>query len=232
MRDPIVLLPPMFCDARAYAQLTTALSPAHTLVQAPITGGDRIEEIASGLLDTLPRRCVLVGQGLGAIVAMELARRAGDRVSGLVLASTTALAETPQGAAHAEPLIIKLKSDQMEAAVDGVWPTGAFAPGPSRGAVIEGVRKMARNLGAQACISQIRANQRRRDYQGVLRQCKAPALVLCGDQEGAHVPRHHQLLADLIPGAQAHVIEGAGALPSLEQPAAFRAAITAWLTPR
>ena len=57
----------------------TALSPDHAVMTAPVSGGERIEEIASGLLDVLPQRFALAGLSMGGIVAMEILRRAADR---------------------------------------------------------------------------------------------------------------------------------------------------------
>ena len=49
MAEPLVLLPGMMCDARVFTPQVRALSPRSTVVLAPITQGERIEEIASGL---------------------------------------------------------------------------------------------------------------------------------------------------------------------------------------
>ncbi|MBC7181465.1 MAG: alpha/beta hydrolase, partial [Roseovarius sp.] len=90
--EPVVFLPGMMCDARLFAPQMTALSPDMAVTVAPITGGDRIEEIASDLLDVLPRRFALAGLSMGGIVAMEILRRAPDRVTRLALMDTNALA--------------------------------------------------------------------------------------------------------------------------------------------
>jgi pimeloyl-ACP methyl ester carboxylesterase len=86
--DPVVFLPGMMCDARLFTQQLTDLSRNTAVTVAPITGGDRVEEIASGLLDVLPRRFALAGLSMGGIVAMENLRRAPDRVSRIALMDT------------------------------------------------------------------------------------------------------------------------------------------------
>jgi pimeloyl-ACP methyl ester carboxylesterase len=57
-----------------------------------------------------------------------------------------------------------------------------------------------------------------------------PALVLCGAADGLTPPRRHDFMAGLIPGAELCVIDGAGHLPVLEQPAETNAALRGWLT--
>ncbi|MDP5347958.1 MAG: alpha/beta hydrolase, partial [Paracoccaceae bacterium] len=85
MPDPLVLLPGMMCDARLFAPQVTDLSRDHAVTIAPITQGERIEEIASGLLDILPAKFALAGLSMGGIVAMELLRRAPERITRIAL---------------------------------------------------------------------------------------------------------------------------------------------------
>jgi len=217
------------CDARVFAPQLNDLSRDMAVTVAPITGGDRIEEIASGLLDVLPRRFALAGLSMGGIVAMEILRRAPDRVTRLALMDTNPLAETPQSAAGYEPLIIKLRAGPLTEAVQMLLRPDVLAPGPGRAAVLALVAEMAQGLGAERIVRQTRALQRRRDYQAELRRCKVPVLVLCGAQDGLTPVRRHTFMADLIPYAELAIIAGAGHLPPLEQPEATTAALRAWL---
>ncbi|MBS4011165.1 MAG: alpha/beta hydrolase, partial [Roseovarius sp.] len=134
--EPVVFLPGMMCDARLFAPQITALSPDMAVTVAPITGGDRIEEIASDLLDVLPRRFALAGLSMGGIVAMEILRRAPDRVTRLALMDTNALAETPQSATAYEPFIIKLRTGAVAAAAQMLLRPEYLASGPRRAEVM------------------------------------------------------------------------------------------------
>ena len=89
--------------------------------------------------------------------------------------------------------------------------------------------QMAADLGAEAVIAQVRALQRRRDYQAVLRRSRVPVTVLCGRHDGLTPVRRHEFLTQLIPGARLSVIEEAGHLPPLEAPAQTIVALEAWL---
>ena len=104
MAEPLVLLPDLMCDARLFGPQIADLSRDMAVMVAPLGGGERVEEVASGLLDVLPRRFALAGLGLGGVVAMELQRRAPDRVARMMLMNTSPLAETPQRAAEFEDL--------------------------------------------------------------------------------------------------------------------------------
>jgi len=228
MQDPLVFLPGMMCDARVFVPQVTAFSPHVGVMVAPVTGGDRIEEIASRLLDGLPRRFALVGLSMGGVVAMEILRRAPDRVSRLALLNSNSLAETPQSAGDYEPMIIKLRSGGLEEAVDMVIPSDSLAPGAGRGDVQALLKDMAIHIGSKNVIRQIRAMQRRRDYQAVLRRCQVPALVMGGVYDRLAPVKRHELLADLIPNARLCVLDGAGHLPVLEQPDEVIAQLFEW----
>lgn len=229
MGEPLVFLPGMMCDARLFGPQLAELSPKFTITVAPITKGQRIEEIASSLLDTLPRKFALAGHSLGGIVAMELLRRAPDRITRIALMATNALAETPQSASDYEPLIMKARSGRLADVVPDLMPPEALAPGPYRAEVMALLLDMAENIGADAIIRQVRSMQRRRDQQAVLRRCKVPALVLCGEHDGLTPVKRHSFMADLIPYADLKVIEGAGHLPTLEQPGETTQALLEWL---
>lgn len=229
MVEPLVLLPGMMCDSRLFAPQIEALSPDMTLTVAPVTGGDRVEEIASKLLDGLPRKFAIAGLSMGGIVAMEILRRAPERVTRIALMDTNSLAETPQSAADYEPFIAKLKAGLLDQAVSNLMRPEYLAPGPQRTAVLHTFAKMAENIGCAAITQQARALQRRRDYQATLRKCTVPALVLCGVHDRLTPVKRHEFMAGLIPYAELALIEDAGHLPTLEAPDAVTAALRAWL---
>lgn len=229
MPDPLVLLPGMMCDARLSAPQIIDLSRDHAVMVAPITQGERIEEIASSLLDVLPAKFALAGLSMGGIVAMELLRRAPERITRLALMDTNPLAETPQTAAAYEPLIIGARAGRLDEVLRGFMKPEYLAPGPQRLAVLNQVIEMGRDLGPEVMVRQVRALQRRRDQQPTLRRCKVPTLILCGAHDTLTPLKRHAFMADLIPYARLEVIEEAGHLPTLEAPEATSAALRVWL---
>ena len=112
--EPLVFLPGMMCDARLFAPQVTALSREMAVTVAPITMGERVEEMASALLGVLPAKFALAGLSMGGIVAMEILRRAPTRVSRLCLIATNPMGETPVRAAEREPQIIAARTGRLE----------------------------------------------------------------------------------------------------------------------
>ncbi len=229
MIEPLVLLPGFMCDARLFHPQIDALSRDRAVMFAPISSGERIEEIASGLLDQLPHRFALAGVGLGGVVALEIVRRAADRVSRLCLISTDAQADTPQMAAAREELIIGAQAGRLEEVMRKVIGSDALAPGPQRIPILNQLFAMAIDLGPDVFVRQMRALQRRPDQQSILCRVKVPGLILGGTHDTLIPARKHEFMAEMIPEAQLKMIERAGHLPTLENPDVLNAALQGWL---
>ncbi|GHG90511.1 alpha/beta fold hydrolase [Pseudodonghicola xiamenensis] len=229
MTEALVLLPGMMCDSRVFTSQINALSRDRAVMVAPITQGERVEEIASALIDVLPQRFALAGLGLGGVVAMEILRRVPDRVRRLCLMATHPLAESPTEAAAREPKIVGARAGRFDEVIAGLIPPDSLAPGAGRITVRAGLRAMAMDLGPEIFVRQSRALQRRRDQQSTLRKYRAPTLILCGGHDGVTPIRRHEVMADLMPAARLEVIESAGHLPPLEAPELTTAALRDWL---
>ncbi|WP_439149417.1 alpha/beta fold hydrolase [Sulfitobacter sp.] len=229
MAEPLVLLPGLMCDARVFWPQIAELSATTAVTIAPVTQGERIEEIASGLLDQLPKRFALAGLGMGGAVALELLRRAPDRIIRIALIDTSPLAETPQAAAARELLIVKARSGRMSDVMQHEVMPHYLPSGPDKGAIMDLVMDMAETLGPEIYVRQARALQRGKDQQAVLRKCKIPALVMCGEFDKINPVKRHSFMAELIPHARLTVINGAGHLPTLERPRQTTAALQDWM---
>lgn len=229
MAEPLVFLPGLMCDARLFGPQIAELSAEMAVMVGPITQGERIEEIASGLLDQMPARFALAGLSMGGIVAMEILRRAPDRVTRIALMDTNPLAETPQVAAAREPQIVAARTGRMLDVMREEMKPNYLAPGPQQQPVLDLVMDMADALGPEVFVRQSRALQRRRDQQSTLRKCKVPALVLCGAHDALCPVKRHESMCELIPYATLRVLEHSGHLPTLEQPAETTRALRDWM---
>ena len=150
----------------------------------------------------------------------------GDRIA---LIATNPLAELPAVAAEREPQIVRVRSGRMLEVMRDEMKPDYLAPGAQRQDVLDLVMDMAETLGPEVFIRQSRALQRRRDQQAILRKCKVPALVLCGAHDALCPVKRHTFMAELIPYAKLTVLEHAGHLPTLEQPAETTAALRDWM---
>lgn len=229
MNEPLVLIPGMMCDARLFADQIFTLGATRPVLVCPPTGGETITDIAKTILDYAPARFALAGLSLGGIIAMELYRKAPERVTRLALMDTNPFAETPQVSAAREPQIIGARAGRLEEVMREEMKPKYLAPGPNRIEILNLVMDMALGQGPEIFVKQSRALQRRMDQQSTLRKIKVPTLVLCGEFDELCPVKRHELMAELIYSAHLKVIKDAGHLPTLEQPVATTEALVEWL---
>lgn len=229
MAEPLLLIPGMMCDARLYSPQIAEFSASRAIHIASVADCETVEAMARSVLDSAPKHFALAGLSMGGIVAMEILRRAPERVTRVALMSTNSQSETPAVAASREPQIVGVLAGRLSEVMLDVMQPDYLATGPKRTEIMALIQDMALNLGEGAFVRQSRALQRRPDQQKTLRKIRMPALVLCGAQDTLTLPRRHQFMSELIPYATLKTIEDAGHLPTLEAPEQTNAALREWL---
>ena len=226
---PLVLLPGMMCDARLFGPQVAVLSGRVPIHLTPITDDDTVEDLAARILKNAPRRFALAGLSMGGIVAMEVFRQAPDRVDRLGLLDTNPRAELEEVRQGREPQIRKVRAGHLREVMRDELKPNYLADGPNKGAVLDLCMEMALDLGADVFERQSRALQRRPDQQETLASVSVPTLILMGKDDRLCPRDRHERMHELIPHSVFRIIEGAGHLPTLEQPQAVNTALLEWL---
>lgn len=219
----------MASDGRIFAPQIAGLSADHSLHIPAITAHDRIEALASDVITHAPQRFALMGQGLGGSIALEVLRKAPERVTRVMLISTDPLSDTPQAAAERDPLIARARAGRLEDVVAAIFPTEALAPSAHRIAISRELHELALDLGVEVFVRQQRALQRRRDHQGTLRRVKVPTAVVAGQHDSLCPLKRQKFMADLMPHAQFFDLPDAGHWPGLEAPETVNKLIKTWM---
>ncbi|MFZ7091294.1 alpha/beta fold hydrolase [Primorskyibacter sp. 2E233] len=226
---PLVLLPGMMCDARLFAPQIAAFSGSRAVHCAPIGAHDTMAALAIEILTNAPPRFALAGLSMGGIVAMEVLRRAPDRVAALALLDTNPKAEPEEIRARRVPQMDKVREGHLAQVMRDEMKPNYLTDGPLRSEILDLCMEMALGLGKEVFLNQSRALANRPDQQDTLRAYSGPALVLCGRDDALCPVARHQLMHDLIAGSTLRLIENAGHLPTLEQPDETNAALATWL---
>ncbi len=215
-----------------------ALRDRHTVVTVDLRGhgesspprtGYTIGAIA-GDLEHLVRalgvpRIALVGWSLGGLVALELARRLGDRASALGLVCTTAGGVTDAKNPLAEPDRVR----EMKAAIAADFRAFVreFAPqlfkdpkSPLLAWVAGQLQKTPPHV-AEATFDGFLAA----DLRAEAKKLAVPTAVLHGTHDALLPLAHGEDLAKRIPGAKLTVFKESGHAPPLEEPEVFNAAL-------
>jgi 3-oxoadipate enol-lactonase len=190
-----------------------------------------VEGLARGLLKLLDQRgfqrVSFCGLSLGGAVGMWLAMYEPERIDRLVLACTSArfgLRENWLARAAT------VREEGVEAVADAVsllW----FTPRTHREqpALVAEFREMmvsADSEGYAGCCEALGDW----DPGDTLAAIGTPTLVLAGSEDPATPPAQGEQIASLIPGARLSVLEGAGHLANVEEPAAFNRLLLDHLT--
>jgi pimeloyl-ACP methyl ester carboxylesterase len=186
------------------------LEPIRAAGLTPITPslygrGASIDGWAAQLLDEVEGPFVAVGASMGGYCALALARRASERVPGLVLVGSRADADTTERRAFRDELIVRLRSEGAPPEHETDVPAEDLAV-------------------AQEAIRD------RPDLTGVASSFGGPLLVCVGDRdEVVPVDVARDLAANALLGSL-EVFDGAGHLLSVDQPERFSAVLAEFLS--
>jgi pimeloyl-ACP methyl ester carboxylesterase len=229
LREPLVLLPGMLGTGDLWVEVAAALAEHTSIRIGRIDLADTVAELAETVLVTAPPTFALAGHSLGGIVALEVLRRAPERVTRVALLNSTA--RPP-----AEPQL------QTWAAYEKRIEAGEFAalarefavanlPTERRGdaELVDRVEAMALAIGAAAFRDQLAAQRSRPDLRPLLPEIAVPALVLSGAEDEISPRAAQDELAAGIPGSEHVTVESAGHLAPLESPDAVAEHLLAWL---
>ena len=200
---------------------------------------DGIEDAAFHLLDVLDglelRAPAVVGLSLGGWLAAELATRSPERVGKLVLVNPLGLhiegAPIGQifGRRPAE-LAADLFADQSHPMAQMMCAMSDKAGDVTRMAELP-IALLLPMWQAMSATAKIGWNPYLHNpkLRSRLRRVSAPTLVVAGAADGLLPRAHPEAYAKDIPGARLEVLEGAGHMVPLEQPAEFAAVVRAFL---
>lgn len=192
---------------------------------------DRCADDVVALLDRLGlERVVLGGSSMGGYVAMALARRAPERLRGLVLVGTKAGADAEAARAGRLAMAEVLDGGDRTPLRETVLPalTGTTSKQERPSAVAE-VAALAEQADVRAAAWAQRAMAARRDCVQVLRGVRVPALVVAGEEDVLSPPAEAQAMADALPHATLFVLPRTGHLLAVETPQALASALEAFL---
>jgi len=179
-------------------------------------------------LDALP--CVLAGLSMGGYIALNFVREFQRDLRGLILLDTRAEADTAQGKENRQKMIDLVRAKGSAAIADQMQPkllspdTVAHRPNQVRA-----LRQMMEAVPAQTIEHALSAMRDRPDMTEVLTSIKTPTLVLVGDADEITPPAVAQSMQKKLPDAEMVVIQGAGHMSPLEQPAQVNRAIRNFL---
>lgn len=188
---------------------------------------DHVMEVAGA------RTFALAGHSMGGRVALEVVRRAPQRVRKLALLDTGYQPRAPGEPGEKEraqrQALLELARTRGMRAMGEQWARGMVHPDRLGSAVFQEILAMIERSTPQRFEGQVRALLERPDATPVLGAIECPTLLLCGRQDGWSPLARHEEMQRAIPGATLAVIEDSGHMSPMEQPQAVSEALAGWL---
>lgn len=226
---PLVLLPGLICDAALWEHQKRHLGEIADIHVPDLTGFDTMGELADGVLSCAPPRFALAGLSMGGYVALEIMRRAPERVDRLALLDTNANADPPDSIRRRRVMMDLVGRGRYDEVLSLMYP-GMVHPDRVGDEELAGLfRAMAERVGPGAFLRQQAAIIGRPDSRPGLPDIGCPTLVLCGRQDTLSDVAVHAGMASTIPGAKLAVVEDCGHLSAVERPQAVTALMRQWL---
>jgi pimeloyl-ACP methyl ester carboxylesterase len=226
---PILLIPGLADSPRLYQEQLPRLFRIGPVMVADHTRDDTIAAIATRVLSHAPPRFALVGLSMGGYTALEIMRRAPERVARLALLDTSARPDAPDSSERRRLAIAAAERGEYRAVTEAQWPNLVHPSHAENLALKTAYVDMHLAVGAEAFVRQQRAIISRPDSRPGLAAIKCPTLVLVGDADKITPREVAEELASGIHGARLCVVETCGHLSALEQPAAVGDALLALL---
>lgn len=227
MTARLLMLPGTLCDRRLFAGQAPALRDSGwEVIVGDMTRDDSIGGMAERALRSTEGAFALAGLSLGGVAAMEIVRRVPDRVTGLALLDTNHRPVTDAQRAGWLRLAALTEEGRFDQVVREV--AGLMSARLDEEPVRRLIEDMARAVGPRAFLRQNAAQDTRSDNRAALAALTVPALVLCGERDAVCPVSTHEEMAELIPGAELSVVEGAGHLSTIDRPRRVAEALLEW----
>jgi pimeloyl-ACP methyl ester carboxylesterase len=192
---------------------------------------ERYADYVNGLMQILElERAVIIGLSMGGYVSLAFYRRYPNAVRALVLANTRATADTAEARQRRFDSAEKAEREGSGAIADDMIPL-FFGPRTiaERPDLIHNVRAMAEANNPAGLAAAQRAMAGRSDSSGLITGIGFPALVIAGTEDRLSSLSDAAHMRNEISGSQLHIVQAAGHLSNLEQPADFNEALARFI---
>lgn len=230
MNDTLILLPGLLNDAELWAHQRAGLADLVDRILIPdLNRHDSMADIAAEVLAGAPDRFALAGLSMGGYVALEVFRRAPERVERLALIDTSAREDSDDQRRRRRGLIELADKGRFKGVTPRLLPMLVHESRLEDQAVVRPIFDMAARIGRDGFIRQQKAILSRSDSRDLLPGIGCPTLVMCGRQDQLTPLHLAEEMAAEIAGARLQVVEECGHLPALEHPEITTAAMREWL---
>jgi pimeloyl-ACP methyl ester carboxylesterase len=205
----VVLLHALPLDERMWEGNLDAFAGHEVVAPRLYDLGSSMEDWAQAVLERFDGEAVVVGASMGGYCGLTLARKAPERVRGLVLSGSRPDADSPERRAGRADTIRLIESEGAAGLWESMRPK--LFPDDTDPVVVERARQLALDQDPEGLVRAVQAIRDRGDSTDVLERLGDRAVVVLGDRDPFVAPHE-------VDAADVRVLRGCGHLPSLQRP--------------
>ncbi|WP_372398978.1 alpha/beta fold hydrolase [Azospirillum sp. HJ39] len=228
-RPTLILLPGMPLDAALWDHQVRHLADISDPQVVELAMCSSIAGMADTVLAAAPERFAVAGLSMGGYVALEILRRAPERVERLALLDTNARPDTAEASATRREAVALARAGKYAQVIRAALPRLIHSDRMTDEGFVRAVLAQMERVGVDGYAREQDAIIGRADSRPGLPAISCPTLVVCGRQDVLTPPDLHEEMAAAIPGARLVLIEDCGHLSAMEQPQAVTALMRDWL---
>jgi pimeloyl-ACP methyl ester carboxylesterase len=222
-------LPGLLCDQDIWRDQMATLGADFDVFCPGFLDHSSIEDMAQDVLDRAPPVFSLCGHSMGARVALEIVRRAPDRVERLALLDTGFHPAKP-GEANSRDSLLRVAFSEGMASLAARWLPPMLAQHRATDAqLLERLTAMVVRANPNIFRRQINALLHRPNAHKALGSITCLTAVIVGKLDTWSPPAQHEELAASIPNAYLTVIDDSGHMSPVEQPDAVTEVLKTWM---
>jgi pimeloyl-ACP methyl ester carboxylesterase len=231
----LVLIPGLMCDAAVWQPQQQHLAGVAPIEIAEHGLAADLGEMAQQILAAYPGALALAGHSMGGRVALEVVRRAPQRVRGLALLDTGchALAAGAVGERERDTrmgVLAQARREGLRAAAEA-WLDGMIHPSRLKDQPLrESILEMWERRSLEHLAAQMQALLERPEAAQLLPGLAVPALVLCGAEDRSAPVQQHMEMAGLLPQSDYVQVADCGHMCTLERSAEVNSALAMWFS--
>jgi pimeloyl-ACP methyl ester carboxylesterase len=175
-------------------------------------------------------KAIICGLSMGGYIALNAIQRYSNRFAGLILCDTQCSADTTEGKEKRYTSIKDIESNGTSGFMDGMIKN-LFAESTysNNNALVEEVRSLMLTSSAESVTKTLKALAERWETCSSLQEVTVPTLIICGKEDKITPPEKAEYMNQHIKGSELAIIEKAGHLSTLEQPAEVNSRINRFI---